>query len=187
MIDLGNRSTNSILIDKFACSYFPQALVSLCPQMKHIKKKTKQNPENTLKTEAKFSFFHFLIFAKYPSHLIWAMPGMYLSFSHGLWPTPPEFSSPELHENKRNQAIDRRDSIYKDSCLLPACFEILWLLFIWPYNINACVCLTCTGMKSRLKIENILNTHPNTFNLNQCQTTHVEHVNKLSDLFLSYT
>lgn len=69
-------------------------------------------------------------------------------------------------------------------------FEMLWFcVYVASTSKDVCmpVCETWTGMKPRLQIENILNTHLNIFTLNQCQTTCAQHVNKLSDLFESPT
>lgn len=147
--------------------------------------KRERERENSLQMEAIFSCLLLSDVCKMPPSQPGSSLTRLLSFSSGS-----VANTPGIHEHRISWKSKKTGNgrIYKEA-LCPLTLKCCSFVFMWPHYIcvfaYACVCETRTGVKPRLQIENVLNTHPDTFTLNQCQTTCAQHVNKLSDLFES--
>lgn len=106
-----------------------------------------------------------------PSHSTWVMPdASYLTPTPppGTVPTPQNSLAPNFMKiREHRQWIE--EQLYREACLLAVKF--CDSVSLWLHKNSTCVCMACTGVKSRLQIENVHNTHPNTFDRNQCQAT----------------
>lgn len=96
------------------------------------------------------------------------------SFSQGLGPISPEFTSTEFHENQRKQAIIGRGSIYKEACCRLT-LKCCGFVFIWLCNINVCVWDTYRHETKAANCKHNL-THIQTYSLWTSANPHVLNV-----------
>ena len=136
MIDLGNRSSNRILIDRFACSYFLLwTLVSLYLQMRHLSKERER--ENSLQIEAIFSCLLLSDICIMPASQPGSSLTHLLSFSSGS-----AANTPRIHQHRISWKSKKTDNgrIYKEA-RCPLTLKCCGFVFMWPQNLCAHVCL----------------------------------------------